>query len=664
MPKLVLLTDLTPNFPALFSFFRARAQEIAGRGWSIPLPCRWNSGQMFAHQPFWESVEIVGTPSNIPLARHGWLQNILSLAEAQANILLYARVVNSTQQEAFLSFLKAQQGLAAYDIHCLAIVGRPACYFEQSVRLAWPSKLPQPLSYSLAQDCTQFVELINIWHKELGKHNVKLFIDASVSATSTGLSAGHKAALAELGLLSLEPPESPHFLNLRSREARHLLLLSEVRYNAWPAMDVPLLVSVLKDLEERKSWDMRPISQPKYRAVLKRSELRFLDHLAAILGVTGESLACPEELAPERPWQDYEQIADEVIKTFVQALPESLVKSLSQRYKQDNLLLRRGHQKIYAELASLQPKPVQISQVSPEPLLSILTLTRNQEKYIGECIESVLAQKTNFPVQHIIVDHFSDDQTPDIVQKYAEKYPTIRPVLLSRRMKGLSVRALFSRCRTKYAAICDGDDYFTDPYKLQKQLNFLEKYPDCTLCFHPVDVIYEDGSPSRVYPPEELLPKGARNFFTLKDLLFANLIQTNSVMYRWRFRDGLPDWFAANLVPGDWYWHLLHAELGPVGYLSERMSVYRRHAASLYAPSEINHVIHRKIHGLNELRTYDVCNKHFQGRHFDDFSRLATGVLADFVQIYMETGDDTLLAKAAEISPEFTHNFLKQIQKS
>lgn len=299
----------------------------------------------------------------------------------------------------------------------------------------------------------------------------------------------------------------------------------------------------------------------------------------------------------------------------------------------------------------------------PEPLVCVLTLAKNHEKYIGECIESVLAQKTDFPVRHIIVDDCSTDRTPAIIEEYARKNPSIWPVFLAGSAPpGRNVSALFSRCKSEYASLCDGDDYFTDPLKLQKQVDFLRKYKECSLCFHPVDVVYEDGSPTRVYPPEDMLPGGVRNFYTLKDLFGGNMIQTNSVMYRWRFGDGLPAWFEPSLVPADWYWHLLHAETGMIGYQKERMAAYRRHSASLYASAETGHVTHRGKHGLEELRMYDVCDRHFRRRYHEYLQKLANGVFADFLKIYADSDDDSLLQTGVERFPFFAREFLAQLK--
>lgn len=295
--------------------------------------------------------------------------------------------------------------------------------------------------------------------------------------------------------------------------------------------------------------------------------------------------------------------------------------------------------------------------------VAVLTLCRNQAAFIEQCMKSVTAQRCNVPFEHIIVDDNSDDVSASIIDDYASRHAHVRPFYLScHAAHGENVQTMFSQCRSTYVAICDGDDYFTDPYKLQKQVDFLEKHPECSLCFHPVDVIYEDGSPSRIYPPKNLLPGGVRKFYTINDLLVANLIQTNSVMYRWRFREGLPDWFDATLIPGDWYWHLLHAELGLIGYLPEHMSIYRRHAASLYASAEGDQLKHYNLHGLKELHMYYQCNKHFSNRYYKEFYRLAKGVLANFVSIYIKSGDDTLLKKSCASYPDFAKDFLSQIK--
>lgn len=295
--------------------------------------------------------------------------------------------------------------------------------------------------------------------------------------------------------------------------------------------------------------------------------------------------------------------------------------------------------------------------------VSVLTLCWNQEKYIEQCMESVAAQRCSLPVDHIIVDDCSDDASASIIDNFASSHARVRPIYLEQRsLHGENVRALFSHCKSHFVSLCDGDDYFTDESKLQKQVDFLAKNSHCSLCFHPVMVTYENGQPPRLYPPQNALPGGIRPYYNISVLLYGNLIQTNSVMYRWRFRDGLPDWFDPTLVPGDWYWHLLHAELGSIGYLPEIMSVYRRHEDSLYAMTETNVTEHRRYHGMEELRMYRTVNQHFGGKYYKQFCALAKDAIADFFYIYMTTGNDELFQKSMDLCPEFGLDFLKSIK--
>ena len=158
------------------------------------------------------------------------------------------------------------------------------------------------------------------------------------------------------------------------------------------------------------------------------------------------------------------------------------------------------------------------------------------------------------------------------------------------------------------------------------------------------------------------MPRGVRSFYYLADLMRVNFIQTNSVMYRWRFTEGLPDWFVPDLLPGDWYWHLLHAEIGKIGFINKVMSVYRRHTASLFYASEISPKANRLKHGLSELRSYDVIDKHFKGRYAKVLQPLANNVFANFLEQYMETGDNGLLTTASERFPDLAKAFFAEVK--
>jgi|GEM_PF-1089170 len=316
--------------------------------------------------------------------------------------------------------------------------------------------------------------------------------------------------------------------------------------------------------------------------------------------------------------------------------------------------------------ATQTPVSVKPRRLPPQPVVSVLTPTFNHADFIEDCIKGVIAQQTEYSIQHVIADDGSTDGTQDIILEYAARYPHIVPILQPKRTYGSNnTRDLFALARSEFVALCDGDDYFTDPGKLHVQIDFLKRHPDCSLCFHPVQVLYEDQpEKQRVFPPAEELPGGVRPFYTLRDLIRFNFIQTNSVVYRWRYRHGLPDSFRTDLVPADWFWHLFHAELGAIGFINTVMSVYRRHRSSLYTQGETDPLTHRYTNGFLELRTYNAINEHFKGRFANDLCTLADGVIADMLQYMVdnEIPSEKMLTDLADEYPAFASHFLDSLR--
>jgi glycosyltransferase involved in cell wall biosynthesis len=218
--------------------------------------------------------------------------------------------------------------------------------------------------------------------------------------------------------------------------------------------------------------------------------------------------------------------------------------------------------------------------MSKKPLVSIVTITYNHEKYIRETLESFLAQQVNFQFEIIIADDCSTDTTPKIISEYAKKYPEIfKPILRKKNIGAVpnSVSSLQVANGT-YVALCEGDDYWTDPKKLQKQVDFLESNKDFALCFHPVRVFFENEEQKEYISPD--VSKQAS--FTTDELIRRNFIQTCSVMYRRRDYNNLPN----NVMPFDWYLHLYHAQQGKIGFIEDIMGAYRRHAGGAWWGSQ------------------------------------------------------------------------------
>ena len=217
------------------------------------------------------------------------------------------------------------------------------------------------------------------------------------------------------------------------------------------------------------------------------------------------------------------------------------------------------------------------------PRLSIVCLAYNAAPYIRAAIDGFLMQKTNFPVEILVHDDASTDGTADIIREYAESYPgTVRAVLQKENQlsKGVMVSSefLWPLIRGEYVAVCEGDDYWTDMHKLQKQVDWLDAHPESSICFHPVVVHFEDGSrKDSIYPSDKDCPGG----YTFGELLRHNFIQTNSVVFRWKLKGREGD-VPTDIAPRDWFTNLLHAEKGPIGFISEAMGVYRRHPGGVW----------------------------------------------------------------------------------
>ena len=219
---------------------------------------------------------------------------------------------------------------------------------------------------------------------------------------------------------------------------------------------------------------------------------------------------------------------------------------------------------------------------SGSPRVSVVAISYNHAAYIRETLDGFVSQKTGFPVEIIVADDASTDATPTIIQAYSDRFSHLfRPIL---RAENLGIHAnltdALSAARGEYIALCEGDDYWIDPLKLSKQVMFLDQHPTTAVCFHPVQVIWEDGREGSEFPPLSW-----RTDFSVESLIRRKFIQTNSVMYRRLPRyDDIP----ADVMPMDWYLHVKHAVHGDIAMLPDTMSVYRRHSNGVSYDAVVN----------------------------------------------------------------------------
>lgn len=247
--------------------------------------------------------------------------------------------------------------------------------------------------------------------------------------------------------------------------------------------------------------------------------------------------------------------------------------------------------------------------MSTTPLVDIIMPTYNHEKFIAEAIESVLAQKTAFAYRLIVGDDCSTDGTQAIVRHYAGKYPDeveffFSPVNLGA-LHGdrISVK-LLNQCTAKYVAILEGDDYWTDPNKLQRQVDFLERHTECSLCFHNAEMFYEDGS----QPPTKLRPPDQKEISTVEDVLAGMVPIPCTILFRNNLLGELPDCFY-KVTNADWVMVVLLAEHGHIGYINEVMAAYRMHPDGMW--SRLTPQQRVKEH----INTYKTINEHLNFRY-------------------------------------------------
>jgi len=209
-------------------------------------------------------------------------------------------------------------------------------------------------------------------------------------------------------------------------------------------------------------------------------------------------------------------------------------------------------------------------------LVSIICCTYNHEDYIADAIESFLMQKTNFKYEILIHDDASTDKTTDIIKKYTKKYPDlIKPIyqIENQYSKGVKVDYLNSkRALGKYIATCEGDDYWTDPYKLQKQIDYLESNAECVLCVHAAKKI--DITSKEIVG--EVRPCNQNKIFSVEEIIEGGggLFATNSMVYRRKVNEPRPRFYMDCHV-GDYPMMIYLAICGKVYYMDEFMSAYR-----------------------------------------------------------------------------------------
>jgi len=265
-----------------------------------------------------------------------------------------------------------------------------------------------------------------------------------------------------------------------------------------------------------------------------------------------------------------------------------------------------------------------------KPRVSVLMLTYNQERYIGQAIESALMQETSFDYEIVIGEDCSTDSTRKIVCDYAARNSSkIRLLLHPTNIGGFAnLISTLSDCRGEYINILEGDDYWTSAHKLQKQVELLDRHSDCALCFHNAWRVFEGQN--RVPLPYNSADQ--KTISGIEDLWQYDFIATCTAMFRKSCVRNLPKWYFGLKHGVDWTLWMLCAEHGNIRYIDEIMAVYRIHREGLW----------NQLSSIDKLKSlialYQEVNANLELR-YDAIARSRLAHWKNQLEIALKTND-------------------------
>lgn len=259
-------------------------------------------------------------------------------------------------------------------------------------------------------------------------------------------------------------------------------------------------------------------------------------------------------------------------------------------------------------------------------MVSIICLTYNQKHFLRDCLDGFVSQKTNFRFEAIVHDDASTDGSQDLIREYEEKYPDIIKPIYEKENQyskhdGSLDRIVNDRCTGKYIALCEGDDFWTDPYKLQKQVDFLESHPDYTMVHTRFNYLYNNDNSIQSDESDHIRIENIINtnpndipFHILEDNHYR--IQTLTVLYRNHLIDLEEQLRESSLfLMGDTQLWMNLTLYGKVYYLPEVTSVYRVSANSASKASEMRKHLRFSL-SCEEMRFYYAKKTNIQVEHF------------------------------------------------
>ena len=249
-------------------------------------------------------------------------------------------------------------------------------------------------------------------------------------------------------------------------------------------------------------------------------------------------------------------------------------------------------------------------------LVTVFCLAYNHEKYIRKTFEGFINQKTSFKFKVLVHDDASTDNTRNIIREYVEKYPDMFETILqeeNKYQKGIDIEDeyILPKIDSKYVAVCEGDDYWTDPEKLQLQVDYMEKHPDCSLCVHNTEKIFENGKSTGKF----FNPSNKEQDYDFKAIALSEpsaYFHFSSLMWRHdTFKRKVPAFEMKGI--GDYPMALYFATIGYIHYIPRTMSCYRLNSVGSWSSmmdSDSSKKVRQHQNMLDGFKSIDEYTKH------------------------------------------------------
>jgi len=264
-----------------------------------------------------------------------------------------------------------------------------------------------------------------------------------------------------------------------------------------------------------------------------------------------------------------------------------------------------------------------------------MMITYNHEQFISQALNSILSQRVNFDYEIVVGEDCSTDRTREILLDFQQKYPTrIRPLVRNKNMGAIkNMGATLSACRGNYVAFLEGDDYWVDEHKLQKQIDFLDNNPASAMCCHRVRFLDPDQKEGIHIHPS--CPAGS---YSIEHLLEENFVPACSAVVRRDLIGPLPAWHS-QLAMGDWTVFALVSSHGNIELMDEVMAVYRVHQRGIWSSRS-------RVSRMREIsRMLEVLDKHFSFRYKNTIRPVLAQYYLDMALLERQNGNRRDAAK-------------------